>query len=233
MPTINDLADCVADCGGMPRPHIQAVQRYLREAGILPASTKRKVPQVEAVHATAMLLACVGHEHQTHAVAALRALWITKHTDNRPHWQDKDGNVVEGSGARVTDGPKFGPRLEDLISKIATAPNVGSGVIEWVRVWRSQPHAIVRCIDKSEIYRAQLKVEGHEAMRTLVLNTENIGFFAEVHRPALLRIGLLVQQSRREAIERDLSIETESTWLALEPDRSTATTSQPEPQGVS
>ena len=122
------LADCLASHGGLDSADVKLRLRYMREAGILPNAPvgrkgRNKLPQIEAVHAAAALVACVAHGPQIHAAAIVRERWWA------PLWRREigSGHALAAGTALVIDGalplPCFGEALIDLIEFMAADPS--------------------------------------------------------------------------------------------------------------
>ena len=80
MTTTPHLIDRMADRCGRDPADVRLRGRYLREAGMLPAAptgrkARRQLPQIDAVHAAAILLANMSRAPQLHAPAEVRSLW--------------------------------------------------------------------------------------------------------------------------------------------------------------
>ncbi len=228
--TLNDLADCLIHKGGLEGPHVRAVKRYLAERGILPP-TSRKAPQMEAVHAAALLIACVAHEHQTHAAEALLRVWGLKETYSTNYREDPAGNLTHSAAQKSPDGlPSFGRQVCEFISKTAAWMGAGTPpmLCQHLMIWRGYPHAQIRDPDRVRDYRIHFQGYGLR-FRHLDPPTDRISVIASIPWNTLLALSLLVAESRRLAVKQGVSIETASTLTALEPSLLTDTTEISEP----
>jgi hypothetical protein len=223
--TFNDLADCLIQ-EGLDGKYVRAVKRYFHEAGILPPTARSDRPQIEAIHAAALLLGCVVHEHQIHAVDATRTAWRMRETASSERHEDPSGNLVHRSANVRLGATTFGRTLVEIISTAAAAlldsqssPELCSRVF----VWRDAPYAQIDFPDRLQDYRLHFK---GTRFRFLDPPIVGIAFTATIPWKALLSLARLVAESRHLAAERGITIEQNITWSALEPSSPTEPNSE-------
>ena len=223
--TFNDLADCLVQ-EGLDGKHVRTVKRYFHEAGILPPTARGDRPQNEAVHAAALLVGCVVHEHQIHAVEATRTAWRMRETASSERHEDSSGNLLHRHANVRLGETTFGRTLTEIISGTAAALLDSQSPPELCRrvfVWRGSPYAQIEFRERLQDYRLHFK---GTRLRYLDPPTDKISVTATISWKTLLSLARLVAESRQLAAERGIIIEQQSTWSALEPSTPTEPNSE-------
>jgi hypothetical protein len=208
LPTITDLTDHLISSSGLDGPRVRACGRYLREAGILPVSTKRHIPQVEAVHAAVLVIACMAHEHQLHAVQALRDMW------NLPHYVADPTELLAAQNDSPPWASTFGQAVTAIIDAYARGSAIEQDNLSEIRIRQGFASAEVIQAGRYQFYR-----EPDPRLRSRP-RADHFRTVAEIPFLGLSWLGELVATSRSQAAKLGLEIETASTLRALEPPQS-------------
>jgi hypothetical protein len=223
--TLNDLADCLVHAG-VDGKHVRTIKRYLHEAGILPPTARSNRAQIEAVHAVALLVGCVVHEHQIHAVEATLTAWRLRETASSERHEDPSGNLLHRAANVRLGATTFGRTLTGIVSDTAAAlldSRSPSELCSQVFVWRGSAYAQIQFQDRLQDYRLHFR---GTRLRYLAPPTDRIAVTAKIPWKTLLSLARLVAASRQLAVERGITIEQDSTWAALEPSTPTEPNSE-------
>jgi hypothetical protein len=216
--TINELIDQLSYCGGLEVTDVRTRARYLREAGILPPSAKGRTPQVESIHAAILLLACVAHQHQTHALAAVRALWPLVSGAQVGKYFDHEGRAVHYAHASRRAPMPFGPTVYGMIQAAAKqSENCSQTPVPWcenISVQRGAPTAAVRYKDRTDFFEGD-HPPPRKGLAAFVEPCAQIRFDATIPWGALQWLGRLVSESREQAHKLGIKIDSDSAWRAL------------------
>src|SRR5690242_20531461 len=108
MTNLMALTDRLIEATGLDGADVRLRARYLREAGLLPnaprgSRSRSSAPQIEALHATLLLLGCLAAGPQLRAPEAVRALWALPMAAQSGLLQRHD-QTVEQRPAYATQG---------------------------------------------------------------------------------------------------------------------------------
>lgn len=198
--------------GNLPDVNLRA--RNLRENGILGRSSKDpEAPQIEVVHAAALVLATMGYQVQSRATSTARELWNLPSTSITPQHINQQGLSTRGKEIPFSDDLTFGQRVAAFIEQAASTrienTRSSDAPFEYLIVWRD------RRLSAGIQYNDRLVMYGNSIETSLGRRKPVISNQSMIPLFGVRRLGELVMQSRAEAARRGTTIPVRDAYEAL------------------
>ncbi len=214
------LADRLASHGGFDPADVKMRLRYMREGGILPNAPvgrkgRNKLPQIEAVHAAAALIACVAHGPQIHAPAIVRERWWA------PLWRREigSGHTLSAGTPLVIDDAAirhcFGEALVDVIEFMVASPDFVPNPDTYLEM-RPGNHSRISYEKVQGANPAHIDIFlGASSHPGLLPNPSHVVTLTLVPGGLLRSLAQFVALSREDARQQGVTIETAEAFEAL------------------